>query len=324
MATKKKSAAVVAVEPEAVETPVANTSDIDAEGLDALLNESPNQPTEETVSSSSAGTGNLATVEYTEGEIADLREKAKSQAVAISEGFFSLGETLARVNANGLFTGWGYEDFASYVKGELNLGIRSAQYMTATYEAFGKMPKEIQEWIKTLGWSKAKELIGRVNESNWQEWRTKIAGKSVEDIKLLLKGEKGGKGKGSKDGSDNENENGEIATKTSFALFPGQAETVNAALDKAKKAVNSDKPGHALTLICTDYLASDGTMSLEQACKRIEAAFGIKLVGFQSATDSSSVVFGHDTLASLTEDDGEGDGEDSDEGVDEDGEPVEE
>ena len=51
---------------------------------------------------------------------------------------------------------------------------RKAQYLVSIQEWFGRMKPEIQGWIREMGWTKAKELVGVVTNDNAEEWQNRF------------------------------------------------------------------------------------------------------------------------------------------------------
>ncbi len=245
--------------------------------------------------------------DMTESEKTDLRASIKDARNAVESGYWDLAQKLHTVYTNTLFVEWGYTDWPAYIEGELDLQPRSVQYMIGIADWFGKMDPEIQAWVQTLGWSKSKELVKRVTPENWLVWKKKIAGKSVAQIQEMLKAEAA-----KPDGDTGATTVSEKPTRVSFALMGDQPETVKAALEKAKKEANTDKDGNAITLICQDFLASSGGVSLASRLSAIEKTFGIRVIAVKVEKDANgknefSYPYGENTLNELSDDDSEND-----------------
>jgi hypothetical protein len=239
-----------------------------------------------------------------------FRSKVKDLRSQIEDGYWDLSKALARVYGETLYIEWGFENWADYVEQELSFKLRSAQYMVSIADYFGKMPKEIQDWVKSVGWTKAKELVNKVDESNWVEWKKKIAGKSFTQIVTLMKEEKEAGSSSPKAGSTEQQEE---FKKLKFNLAVSQYENVKKTLESAKEAAQSDSEAHALDLVCTSYLAmGQGSGGLEGLLESIEKMFGVSLVAYNRK--SEEIVFGQELLESLG---GEGEAEESDDGVEE-------
>lgn len=234
-------------------------------------------------------------VELTEAEKTALREEVVAAKDAVEDGYWTLATKLEKVYELSLFVEWGYEDWPSYIEGELDLNIRSVQYMISIASHFGQMDEEIQAWVKEIGWSKAKELVKRVTPENWKEWRAKIAGKTVRQITDMLKAD-ADLAKSSKTESE---DSGEKPQRMAFALFAEQAATVKQAVEQCKADANTDKDGHAITLICQDFLAA-GSQTLASRLETLEKTFGVKLIAVKQEADGVSFPYGESTLDELT------------------------
>jgi len=84
---------------------------------------------------------------------------------------------------------------------------------------------------------------------------------------------------------------------------------------------DSEKPGHALDLICTDYLATNGAIdTVKEYLAKVEKQTGIRIMGYDMKNDV--VVYGAellDELEEVEEDSGGDSGGDSGDGGDDSG-----
>jgi hypothetical protein len=219
-----------------------------------------------------------------------LRQRIKDLRTQIEEGYWELAVDLAKVYGETLYVEWGFENWSDYVEKELDFKLRTAQYMVSIAEWFGKMEPDVQTWVKSLGWTKAKELVGKVDESNWSAWKKKIAGKSVSAIMDMMASEKKGKSK--------DVDTLEEFKRRAFKLAPAQIENVEKAIAKAKDDAKTDSDAHALDLVCTEFLAThQGQEGLSDYLANLEKIFGVSLVAYNKTTDS--VVYGAALLESF-------------------------
>lgn len=90
-----------------------------------------------------------------------------------------------------------------------------------------------------------------------------------------------------------------------FPLYPDQNEVVKAALQRAEELSGSDKRGHNLTLICTDFISTNDFQkgqpkkSRQRLLKKIEQNLGLKLIALDPS--DSSILYGEDTLQKISE-----------------------
>lgn len=240
----------------------------------------------------------LATVDDGTVDHEELRKVILDRRKSIEEGYWELALDLHKVWNHTYHIEWGFESFQAYVEEELDFRVRTAQYMVSIADWFGKMGPQVQTWVRSLGWSKSKELVGRVTEENWKEWRKKVKGKTVSQLLALLK-EDGGKEKE----KEEDEVDGEKPKKRSFRLYESQMENVEQAIKKAKEDANSDSDNHALDLICTEYLAThQGKSGLAEIMAKYEKLYGVRLVAYNPTEDV--IVYGDALLDDLLADDG--------------------
>lgn len=90
-----------------------------------------------------------------------------------------------------------------------------------------------------------------------------------------------------------------------FPLYPEQNEVVKAALKRAEELSGSDKRGHNLTLICTDFISTNDFFqgqpkkSKQRLLKKIEDNLGLKLIALDES--DHSVLYGQPTLKKISE-----------------------
>lgn len=227
---------------------------------------------------------------------ADLRAEVINLKARIDTGYWDFANALHRVWKETLYMEWGHENWSEYVENELDHQLRSAQYMVGIVDYFGKMPQHIQDWVKSLGWSKAKELVKKVDENNFDEVRKALAGKSVSEIVQFFRNSTGSKEIKEKESNEDK------PIRKGFSLHPDQLENVEAAIQAAMEEAKSDKEGHALDLISTAYLSTaGGSDGLEARLTAIERIFGVKLIAYNVSRDE--IVYGSETLDSLAGDD---------------------
>ena len=216
----------------------------------------------------------------------------------VEGAYWRLATALFNVWNENAYEDWGYTSFPDYVDNELSMQRRKAQYLVAIAGWFGDQSESVQQWVKELGWTKARELVGIVDETNADEWRDVAESSSLRELTTAVKEAKS---------EMTEDETPSVLIKPkhkSFALFEDQMGNVNSALDKAKTLANSTKDGHALDLICTEYLSQNsGLDTLNDYLNRIEQVIGYKVVAFD--LNGNEVVYGSETLDTLFPDEDE-------------------
>ena len=245
----------------------------------------------------------------------DVRRQVLSLRDKTDEDYWSLSVVLREVHDNDYYREWGFDSWKEYVEQEVDIHIRKAQYLVKLQSWFDGMTPAIQKWIRALGWTKARMLMHVVTQENAQDWKNRVADKTVSEIKEMLEGDKDSEGE---DGAVSESGSSETpddkSHKFKATLMGTQWETVQSALEKAKEAGETDKDGQALSLICVDYLATNtNILTRTDMMEQYEKIWGVKLIAVELSTEDGEedlIVFGGDYL----EDQGDDGEEDKNEG----------
>lgn len=174
--------------------------------------------------------------------------KALNLAAALAEdiesNYFKLGGVLQVIYQNAWFEG--YESFASFVFERFGFQERKAKYLMEIYTNL--VTKQIPwEKVAHLGWTKLKDLARHLTVENVDEWAAKAEKLTVAELQMVLKGN-------TEDGKESTTNATSDTVKLKFTLKADQAETVSAALNKAKAEVATEFDSVALEMICTGYL----------------------------------------------------------------------
>ena len=255
----------------------------------------------------------LTVVSEQEQEFGEIRDRVKDLRRAADKSYWDLSVALHDVYAQSYYQSWGFESFQDWVESDLDFQYRRARYLVSIQDWFGKMKPSVQAWVSELGWTKAKELVGIVTDDNAASWKRRLAGKSFKEIDALIKAHKqkvrddaaaidsGGDSASTDSDSDAATSTEEKASKVSFMLFEVQKANVDMAIESAKAAANTTKPGHALDLICTEYLAStNGVSNLSSYLQKVEEATGLRILAWDPARDTFP--YGESVLDELSED----------------------
>ena len=236
----------------------------------------------------------------------DIREKVLRLLAEAESRTWDLSVILEDVYARDLYREWSFDSFREYVEKELNINTRWSQILVQLQEWFKKLPLNIQQWVLEIGSTKARMLMSIVTVENAAEWRNKIAGKSVAEIKKMLQAAKGegGGGEGGEGGDDGDGADDKPKTMN-FKLFSEQYQNVTRALEKGKEIANSEKTGNVLDLICTEFLATNaGIDSVQDMLRKMEKTLGVRLVAYVEEDDS--VAYGADLIRDLEKKDRSG------------------
>jgi hypothetical protein len=235
-------------------------------------------------------------------EFAEERQRVLDLRNKVEDNNWELAAALHEVNTNNYHIAWGFNSWREYVEQEVDFEIRKVQYLVSIQEWFGRMHPSVQKWIRDMGWTKAKELVGIVNEENAAEWKNRLEGKSYRDIMKVLKEGSESESEDDSDAAPDKQEEKETITNKKFGLAPSQLENVDNAIAKAKDVSGSESENHCIDMICLDYLATNGAVEdVSGFLKKIEDVVGLKIIAIDPS-EGSAIVFGDDTLDSLIED----------------------
>lgn len=188
------------------------------------------------------------------------KAKALAEAIKLNDNIdnnaFRLGGVLKRIHENSWFEDT-HKTFAEYVEELFGFKLRKAQYFMTIYT---ELTHQQIPWekISKLGWTKIKELAPILSIENVDEWVAKAENITVNELKLLIKGDSAGDDTAStKTQSD--------VKPMNFKLKLDQVDTVTAALAKAKAEVNTEYDNVALENICAQYIGNTSPVAAAPA-----------------------------------------------------------
>ena len=185
-----------------------------------------------------------------------------------------MGEMLYEISSNRYWKNWKYKDeesgekvafttFDEYIEKECEVKRRTAYYYISVYEKFIIELGIPAAKMRTLEWSKAKELIGIINKENWSKLLADIKGMTVRQVRSYVADKKGVA-----------LPKGEVSTDTknrlTFQLTDEQYESVQQALKVAESLTTSDKQGNLLDTICTSFVAESGGSGIEAGLIKLD------------------------------------------------------
>lgn len=204
----------------------------------------------------------------------------------MNSDFWDLSRLLWETWDRALWKEWSFQSFADYVEKDLDFRERKAQYLIRIWIFFGqevlaKHP-ELEPLIKKVGWTRLKELEGRIQPGEAEEYlrlAEKMSSSALIDHMKKREQEKSKKRAG--------DEGREVLLSKMFKLYEGQYKNVDEALALAGAMSGSDKPGNLLDLICTTFcthnahaLGQHGLPVLED----IENQFGVFIIAAKRKT----------------------------------------
>jgi hypothetical protein len=255
----------------------------------------------------------------------DLVRTADVVNIELAEVLYLVWDTPVEGDPNRgpTYASWGYKTFAEYAEEELGLKRRKAEYLrnigAKLNQDLAGLDKDMKDKLVGLGWTKVRLLTSVLNLKNVPDWvelaerasypELAEAVKKYRDKKLAAKvkkeeeSEKGAEDDTTEEAEDEEEELPETENLKweHFMLYEPQHGTVTAALNRAKELSGSDKKGHNLEMICTDFLATnefkkaDDPEAKKRYIAKVEGLLGLKLIAIDP--ESESIVYGLKTLS---------------------------
>lgn len=165
---------------------------------------------------------------------------------------FKLGGILAVIDVNSYWKESGEENFKAFIESQFNLQYRKAMYLMNIYNCLVESGVEWEQ-VKDLGWTKLKEICGKLTLENVDTW-VELAKKctTVQLIAEIKNRDGDGNLKEPKADKD-EADTPEVSTRT-FQVHIEQKQTINDAVGKAKEELGTEHDNSAITHICEQYL----------------------------------------------------------------------
>lgn len=200
------------------------------------------------------------------------RKKIKDLCKTVDESYLELGRHLYNAYYGDYWDDWGFESFEDYCMEELGFAERKAKYLFTIWKRFQVDLGIAKAKLEKIGWTKASRIVGIVDEKNVEKWLDRARTLKVRELEKAISKYKGSPGA---------DEDWHVIN---FKLAEEQHENVQAALAQAEAESGSDKRGHNLDLICTEWRTSrlGPKDKLPHALKGVERAFGVRVVSIKS------------------------------------------
>ncbi len=238
--------------------------------------------------------------EYKDG---DVRRMILDQIVKTDQALREIAKLLFTVYQRSLFTRWGFKNFQEYVEADLGFKYRKANYLVNIWSWYTENVhrEDVMDAIwNEIGWTKAKELVGVITDENADHWllraRELNAVQLAEEARKYLKLQAGGDGGGGGSSSTDE-------FKTmSFKLTEDQKANVEEAVELASKMSGSEKKGHNVDLISTNFIANNADSLARDSLDflgLIEKQYGISLLAVRLS--DKTVIHGREVFEAIRE-----------------------
>lgn len=233
-----------------------------------------------------------------------VRKDVRRLRANVENNYWKLSEALWHVYDKVLYQTWGFASWKEYVESEVDFELRKAQYLVQIWAWRRTLPAPLQERIDRLGASKARDIAPVVTLENAEAWLTRVEGLSTREVQKLVRGEVDAEqerldGLGTGAAADQDEEKPQIQQKPvkwSRNLMRGQVDTVERAIAKACVMTASESEPRALTMICTEFLATN--MNRNEPAEylaQVEHATGWRIVAIDPA--NGKVLYGGALLA---------------------------
>jgi hypothetical protein len=168
---------------------------------------------------------------------------------------FKIGGVLYLMQCHPEWWGEKFKNFKEYVEQSFGIQYRKAMYWLGIYT--GLMEKNIPwEKVKGLGWTKLKEIIPILNDSNIEEWVEKAKSMTVVQLMEEVRAYKASLSVPAEDMKEYEGGETKKVSTLSFKVHEDQKETIMMALEKAKEASGTEFNAVALEMIALEYIGA--------------------------------------------------------------------
>jgi len=237
-------------------------------------------------------------IEVLDEEAEGLLDKARDIRDKMESSYFDLSEVLYKIAKEELYSLRGFDNFHEYVEDEengLNIKKRTAQYLVQIYEFIlklqeSKLLKEVDE-LKTLGWTKVKEIASVANVDNIEYWIETAKKNSVRDLIEIRKdfmrdieGDDEGEKKKEKDAK----------TNWSVKLHNETLAALSTALDLAEKKSGKKDKESLIEILSSSFLASESD-DINERLNNLEVSESIRIV----AIKDGDIVYGAEVFGEL-------------------------
>jgi len=248
-------------------------------------------------------------------DIGQLCTRVHELATDINKNTFDLGKVLWEIKGQaGRLRSLGYASLEELGE-RAGIGARKMHYLIEIHEWFvvrNRLPDVLDARLRRLPWTKLRHLVGVATAGNAAEWIATAESLTRDELTQKVKAHKNTpQPVGQSAGSEASESTPEIFVRRPFVLADTanheggtQASVVDTALKRAAKLSGSNKDGHNLALICTDFLATNDFPTLSGEAKlhylaKIETLLGLKLI--VANPDCSQVLYGLATLLRLAD-----------------------
>jgi len=235
----------------------------------------------------------------------DVRRMILDQIQRTDKALREIAKLLFTVYQRSLFTRWGFKNFQEYVESDLGFKYRKANYLVNIWSWYTENVhrEDVMDAVwNEIGWSKAKELVGVITDENADHWLSRArdlnAVQLAEEARKYLQLQKG-----DGDGGGAASKGGDEFKTMSLKLTVAQKENVEEAIELASKMSGSEKKGHNIDLISTNFIANNADSLARDSLDflgLIEKQYGISILAVRLS--DKTVIHGREVFEAIRED----------------------
>ena len=206
----------------------------------------------------------------------ELREEALEARNMVEIGYMKLARCLYDIYYRDAFRTWDYSTFEDYVDSELQINYRKAMYLIEIYNKATMLNMDLAR-LENIGWTKARELVRIVDQSNTDEWLSIAEESTAKELSFKVKIEKDKL-------DDRASVSDAVPSTTTITLRLGMAENaiIQEAVEQSASLINTDDLALALANICQEWVELKGISpahtSLEDHMDLLEEIYGQRLM----------------------------------------------
>jgi len=198
-------------------------------------------------------------------EVIDLRK-------TIETNYLELAKRFSEIREKQYYRDYGFQSFASYCEMELGIKSRRAIYLSDIWNMVSEYHLSIPQ-IRSIGWTKAKELTRVLTADNAKELIALAKDMSVGELQQEVR-------KLASPGVT-VTPPPTTLTKIEFRLDESEADVITSALEAAKSMIETENGTTALEHICSTWLQEHedaAPPSVESIIAYVKRVFGVDLV----------------------------------------------
>lgn len=246
-------------------------------------------------------------VEVVDERAVEVRKQAKAIRTNMERAYFDLAELIHTILSEDYFRFYGFENIWDYVEEELEIKKRTGQYLISIFEFLKKLKEEgfineVEE-LKTIGWTKVKELVSVADGENiayWIDQAKQCSSRQLEDLRKEYVASKNSEG--GEDGEEGSTAPKDVDKKTPYNVkfYSENYAVFSDALELAKEKTGKEDKETLLVAMASSFMANESD-NLDERLNGLEVSEGVRLV----AIKDGEIVYGEDAVDEILGEEGE-------------------